>query len=81
MLHLLKMDTYKLNGLLESTDESRAPELFDLPDWKALLRFVINKKNVKHKSPLRPPRERRLKPSLRTLSPTGRGSSHAPQMG
>ena len=79
--HLLKMDTFKLKGLLASTDESTALELFDLPDWKALLRFVINKKNVKHKSPLRPPRERRLKPSLRTLSPTGRGSSHAPQMG
>ena len=81
LAHLLKMDTFKLKGLLASTDESTALELFDLPDWKALLRFVINKKNVKHKSPLRPPRERRLKPSLRTLSPTGRGSSHTPQMG
>ena len=48
--HLLKMDTYKLKGLLASTDESRAPELFDLPDWKALLRFVVNKKNVEQKA-------------------------------
>ena len=48
------MDTFKLKGLLASTDESTALELFDLPDWKALLRFVINKKNVEHKSPSPP---------------------------
>ena len=52
--HLLKMDTFKLKGLLASTDESTALELFDLPDWKALLRFVINKKNVEQKSPSPP---------------------------
>ena len=54
LAHLLKMDTFKLKGLLASTDESTALELFDLPDWKALLRFVINKKNVEHKSPSPP---------------------------
>ena len=50
------MDTFKLKGLLASTDESTALELFDLPDWKALPRFVINKKNVvvEHKSPSPP---------------------------
>ena len=56
--HLLKMDAFKLKGLLASTDESTALELFDLPDWKALLRFVINKKNVEHMKSPSPPAAR-----------------------
>ena len=35
---------------LENIDESRAPKVFELPHWKVLLRFVIDKKKVEQKA-------------------------------